>query len=59
MAGNVEEWCEDWYDSDHKARVLRGGSWSHYAMAVRVTFRGWDTPATRQSFRGFRCAYSP
>jgi len=27
MAGNVMEWCEDWYDSGHISRVMRGGSW--------------------------------
>ncbi len=27
LGGNLWEWCEDWYDSKQKFRVLRGASW--------------------------------
>ena len=56
MAGNVFEWCQDWYDSDHNTRILRGGSWVGNANYLRVARRGYNVP-TNVDFNdfGFRC----
>ena len=70
MSGNVEEWCQDWYDSYNSGaqtnptgpdsgsnRVIRGGGWdSYYASNCRVSRRGGgDTTYTSFSI-GLRLA---
>ena len=57
MAGNVSEWCQDWYDSDQTAHVLRGGSWLDNADYLRVAFRFNSSPARPGNYAcfGFRC----
>ena len=58
MAGNVWEWCRDWYSSEQVYRVLRGGSWVDYATYLRVDFRdynGLNFPSNTYVNFGFRC----
>ena len=55
IAGNVWEWCQDWYDSDERVRVLRGGSWYGNTGYLRVAARNGNYPNNGINRGGFRC----
>ncbi len=58
MAGNVWEWCADWYDSSNKARVVRGGAFYYNGRSLRCAYRYNFVPASRDYYLGFRVSAS-
>ena len=71
VAGNLWEWCWDWFASDYYAsspvtdprgptdgsfRMQRGGAWDVSAFDARCAIRVSSSPADKQYHNGFRCA---
>jgi hypothetical protein len=55
MAGNVSEWCEDWYTTDRKYKVRRGGSWDFDDRKnLLIDAIGFDRPTSTDDTIGFR-----
>ena len=55
LGGNLWEWCGDWMDSDHRHRVLRGGSWADLLpVCLLSSYRKHDLPENRGIVYGFR-----
>jgi formylglycine-generating enzyme required for sulfatase activity len=74
MAGNVFEWCNDWWDGSYYAscpslnpdgpargryKAMRGGCWARGPEVARCAYRVRQVPDTRDVLVGFRVSLQP
>jgi formylglycine-generating enzyme required for sulfatase activity len=67
MAGNIQEWCWDWYETPYAGgndprgpmtgtyKVIRGGSWGNGVIQCRVADRLTTSINYSDNWIGFRC----
>jgi len=72
MAGNVWEWCNDWWQQTYTVdcvrdpsgtstgthRAIRGGSWNYFDGSSRAAQRDWFFPGNGSFRLGFRLCLS-